>query len=162
MNETRDILPFGQIRDVPLYLSRFGKNMHNANIYEQTAFKEEIKKHLDDTQIKMLLNRLEDGIDNHKASSHFTSAFFVILSFTLGNMLNYGLNLVKVVDDAAAIFIIIFYPVFAAWGLLSYTHSKKLKQANRYITLLQECIDEISEMKSKRRFPKLTNKYRIS
>lgn len=106
------------------------------------------------------MKRLEEGIDNQKSSSHFTAAFFVILSFTLGNMLNYFLGWVDILEDATVLIIMVFYVALAIWGYLSWSHSNTLKKSNRYITLLQECVDEISEKKSKRRFLKLTNKYR--
>ncbi|WP_342497859.1 hypothetical protein [Bacillus sp. FSL L8-0654] len=159
-NETREIKPFGQVRDVLIYLSRFGKNMYKANIDQQTEFKEKVKQLHDVKKIKILLKRLEEGIDNQKSSSHFTAAFFVILSFTLGNMLNYFLGWVDILEDATVLIIMVFYVALAIWGYLSWSHSNTLKKSNRYITLLQECVDEISEKKSKRRFLKLTNKYR--
>ncbi|WP_206761797.1 MULTISPECIES: hypothetical protein [Bacillus] len=160
INETNEFTSFGQIRNVPMYLLRFGKNMHKASVAEQTAFKEKIKKHHDSKKIKMLLDRLEEGIDNHKASSHFTTAFFTILAFILGSTLNYGLTLADAEGTATLIILMTFYTAIIVWAYQSITHSNKLKKANRYITLLQECMDEISEKKSKRRFLKLTNKYR--
>lgn len=162
-DETNEFTSFGQIRDVPMYLLRFGKNMHKANVAEQIAFKEKIKKHHDSKKIKMLLDRLEEGIDNHKASSHFTTAFFTILAVILGSTINYGLSLsdAEGAEGAAPMIILMtFYIAIIVWGYQSITHSIKLKKANRYKTLLLECLDEISEKESKRRFLKLTNKYR--
>ncbi|MGM0969431.1 MAG: hypothetical protein ACQEWR_12745 [Bacillota bacterium] len=160
-NENDELILFGRIKDVQMYLLRFGKKMHKATINEQIAFKEKMKKRHDSKKIKMLVNRLEDELDNHKASSHFTSAFFVILSFTFGSTLNYGLSFVVDVGElATTIILMVFYTAFFIWGWLSWFHSNKLKKASRYKTLLQECIDEMSEKESKRRFLKFTNKYR--
>ncbi|MGX1469005.1 hypothetical protein ACUW84_001587 [Bacillus sp. 153480031-1] len=159
-DETNEFTSFGQIRDVPMYLLRFGKNMHKANVAEQIAFKEKIKKHHDCKKIKMLLDRLEEGIDNHKASSHFTTAFFTILAVILGSTINYGLSLADVEGAAPLIILMTFYTAIIIWGYQSITHSRMLKKESRYKTLLQECIDEMSQKKSKRRFLKLTNKYR--
>ncbi|QAR55089.1 hypothetical protein BAE_19640 [Bacillus aerophilus] len=151
---------FGQIKDVSMYLLRFGKNIHKANINEQTAFKEKVKKYHSSEKINMLLKRLEEELDTHKASSHFTTAFFTILAVIIGSTINYGLSLADAEGAAPLIILMTFYTAIIVWGYQSITHSIKLKKANRYKTLLLECLDEISEKESKRRFLKLTNKYR--
>lgn len=159
-NENEEQMLFGQIKDVSMYLLRFGKNIHKANINEQTAFKEKVKKYHSSEKINMLLKRLEEGLDTHKSLSHFTTAFFTILAVILGSTINYGLSLADVEGAAPLIILMTFYTAIIIWGYQSITHSNKLKKANRYKTLLLECLDEISEKESKRRFLKLTNKYR--
>jgi len=162
-NENEELMLFGQIKDVPMYLLRFGKNIHKANINEQTAFKEKVKKYHSSEKINMLLKRLEEGLDTHKSLSHFTTAFFTILAVILGSTINYGLSLsdAEGAEGAAPMIILMtFYIAIIVWGYQSITHSIKLKKASRYKTLLLECLDEISEKESKRRFVKLTNKYR--
>jgi len=162
-NENEEQMLFGQIKDVSMYLLRFGKNIHKANINEQTAFKEKVKKYHSSEKINMLLKRLEEGLDTHKSLSHFTTAFFTILAVILGSTINYGLSLsdAEGAEGAAPMIILMtFYIAIIVWGYQSITHSIKLKKANRYKTLLLECLDEISEKESERRFLKLTNKYR--
>ncbi|ASZ59921.1 hypothetical protein GII76_01100 [Bacillus subtilis] len=153
MNETNQIIEFGEIKDAEIYLQRVEKDIHKKSFSDQIAFKEEIKKRHDKKQIQMLLGRLEDMIENKKALSHFTTAFFAILSFILGSTLNYGLSLAEEAEGSAAstIIILVFYTAVGIWFLLSFKDSKRLKKLSSYKRLLQECLDEMPEKKYFRR-----------
>ncbi|MCZ4246650.1 hypothetical protein O2313_03745 [Bacillus amyloliquefaciens] len=148
MNETE----FGEIKNTEIYLEQIKKNIHKKSFSDQNAFKKEIKKRHDKKQIQMLLGRVEDQIEIKKALSHFTTAFFAILSLIFGGMLNYGLRLVAEAGDAAAtIIIMVFYAAAAVWFALSGGESKRLKKLTSYKRLLQECLDELPEKKYFRR-----------
>ncbi|MBT2169674.1 MULTISPECIES: hypothetical protein [Bacillus] len=153
MNETNQIIKFGEIKDAEIYLQRVEKDIHKKSFSDQIAFKEEIKKRHDKKQIQMLLGRLEDMIENKKALSHFTTAFFAILSFILGSTLNYGLSLAEEAEGSAAstIIILVFYTAVGIWFLLSFKDSKRLKKLSSYKRLLQECLDEIPDKRHFRR-----------
>ncbi|MED1174362.1 hypothetical protein ABE094_20810 [Bacillus inaquosorum] len=153
MNETNQIIEFGEIKDAEIYLQRVEKDIHKKSFSDQIAFKEEIKKRHDKKQIQMLLGRLEDMIENKKALSHFTTAFFAILSFILGSTLNYGLSLAEEAEGSAAstIIILVFYTAVGIWFLLSFKDSKRLKKLSSYKRLLQECLDEIPDKRHFRR-----------
>ncbi|PSA91500.1 hypothetical protein C6370_18390 [Bacillus atrophaeus] len=159
MSETNEIIEFGKIKDAEIYLQRVEKNIHKKSFSDQIAFREEIKKRHDRKQIQMLLGRLEDMIENKKASSHFTTAFFAILSFILGSTLNYGLSrteglsLTEEAEGSAAstIIILVFYIAGGIWFLLSFMYSKRLKKLSSYKRLLQECLDEMPDKRHFRR-----------
>ncbi|MGG1203206.1 hypothetical protein ABE208_21555 [Bacillus inaquosorum] len=153
MNETNQIIEFDEIKDAEIYLQRVEKDIHKKSFSDQIAFKEEIKKRHDKKQIQMLLGRLEDMIENKKALSHFTTAFFAILSFILGSTLNYGLSLAEEAEGSAAstIIILVFYTAVGIWFLLSFKDSKRLKKLSSYKRLLQECLDEIPDKRHFRR-----------
>ncbi|OWP58532.1 hypothetical protein ETZ92_019300 [Bacillus velezensis] len=147
MNE----IEFGEIKDTEIYLQKVKKNIHKKSFSDQIAFKKEIKKRHDKKQIQMLLGRVEDQIEIKKALSHFTTAFFAILSFILGGTLNYGLKLAEAGDAAATIIILVFYAAGAIWFALSGGDSKRLKKLSSYKRLLQECLDEMPEKSHFRR-----------
>ncbi|AEP84959.1 hypothetical protein [Bacillus spizizenii] len=150
MSETKEIIEFGDIKDAEIYLQRVEKDIHKKSFSDQIAFREEIKKRHDKKQIQMLLGRLEDMIDNKKALSHFTTAFFAILSFILGGTLNYGLGLAEV-SFASTIIILVFYTAVAIWFALSFGESRRLKKLTGYKRLLQECLEEIPDKRHFRR-----------
>ncbi|MCY9574669.1 hypothetical protein [Bacillus xiamenensis] len=67
MNKTNRKTSFDDATNARLYLQQFGGNMHRAKFSEQEKFKEKIKKKHDRKQIKMLLGRVEDMLDNKKS-----------------------------------------------------------------------------------------------
>ncbi|MCY8513531.1 hypothetical protein [Bacillus atrophaeus] len=150
MNKTNEIIEFGEIKDTEIYLEQVKKNIHKKSFSDQIAFKKEIKKRHDKKQIQMLLGRVEDQIEIKKALSHFTTAFFAILSFILGGTLNYGLRLAEA-SDAATIIVMVFYIAGIIWFALSGGESKRLKKLSRYKRLLQECLDEMPDKRHFRR-----------
>ncbi|GLF85270.1 hypothetical protein R51_03150 [Bacillus safensis] len=163
MNEINESTTFGQSKYIPSYLKQFGKDMHKATINQQISFKERIKKHHNRNDIQMLLGRIEDMIDNKKSSNHFTTAIFAIMSFLFGSMMNYGVGILKKIDERAPYFLILYVAIMAVgiWLWNSIIDRRELRVLNRYKRLLQECLEELpAEKKSKRRFLKLTNKYR--
>ncbi|QGX65951.1 hypothetical protein GPA07_11065 [Bacillus sp. ms-22] len=87
--------------------SKFGKDMHKADINQQTAFKKRIKENHDSKKIKMLLGRIEDMLDNQKSSNHLTTAFFGIVSFGFASLMNYSINPIKEIHEAGPYFLII-------------------------------------------------------
>lgn len=153
MNETNEVNEFGKIKNVEVYLQRVKRNIHKKSISDQITFKKEIKNRHDKKQIQMLLGRLEDQIDNKKALSHFTTAFFAILSFILGSTLNYGLKLLTEAEASVAptIILLVFYVAGLIWFVLSNWESRGLKKLSLYKRLLQECLDEMPEKKYFRR-----------
>ncbi|KRE20109.1 hypothetical protein ASE42_09485 [Bacillus sp. Root920] len=100
-NVTNEFTPFGRSRYMPNYLEQFGKNMHNANINQQIAFKEKIKKQHNRKEIQMLLGRIEDMLDNKKSLNHLTTAFFAIITLAFTGLMNYGVNSLKEIDERA-------------------------------------------------------------
>ncbi|MCY9097423.1 hypothetical protein MOE96_21485 [Bacillus inaquosorum] len=159
MSETKEIIVFGDIKDAEIYLQHVKKNVHKKSFSDQIAFREEIKKRHDKKQIQMLLGRVEDMIDNKKATSHFTTAFFAILSFILGSTLNYGLgratalSLTESDEGSAAgtIIMLVFYTAGLIWFVLSFVYSKRLKKLTGYKRLLQECLEEMPDKRHFRR-----------
>ncbi|MEC1530459.1 hypothetical protein [Bacillus haynesii] len=159
MSESNEKIEFGKIKDTEMYLQQVEKNIHKKSFSDQIAFKEEIKKRHDRKQIQMLLGRLEDMIENKKALSHFTTAFFAILSFILGSTLNYGLSRAEglsLTEEAegsvvSTIIILVFYIAGGMWFLLSFKDSKRLKKLSSYKRLLQECLDEMLDKRHFRR-----------
>ncbi|MCV0026916.1 hypothetical protein [Bacillus sp. XT-2] len=159
MSKSKEINEFGEIKSVLVYLEQIKKGIHKKTLSEQIEFKDKIKKCHDKKQIQMLLGRMEDMIENKKASSHFTTAFFAILSFILGSTLNYGLSrteglsLTEEAEGSAAstIIILVFYIAGGIWFLLSFMYSKRLKKLSSYKRLLQECLDEMPDKRHFRR-----------
>ncbi|WP_144483282.1 hypothetical protein [Bacillus pumilus] len=162
MNEINESTTFGQSKYIPSYLKQFGKDMHKADINQQTAFKKRIKENHDSKKIKMLLGRIEDMLDNQKSSNHLTTAFFGIVSFGFASLMNYSINPIKEIHEAGPYFLIIVTLIIVLffWGKTVLDEKKELNELSRYKRLLQECLEELPEKKSKRRFLKLTNKYR--
>ncbi|MGX9293160.1 hypothetical protein ACSLGF_18685 [Bacillus sp. A015] len=162
MNEINESTTFGQSKYISSYLKQFGKGMHKATINQQTVFKEKIKKKHKPKEIQMLLGRIEDMIDNKKSFSHYTTALFAIMSFLFGSMMNYSVLMLKKVHEFAPYFLIVYVAVLVVgiWVFNNQFEKKELLILNRYKRLLQECLEELPEKKSKRRFLKLTNKYR--
>ncbi|MEW6977462.1 MAG: hypothetical protein ACQEUO_04520 [Bacillota bacterium] len=162
INKTNESSSFGQSKYMQIYLKQFGKDMHKTTINQQTAFKERIKKDHDSKKIKMLLGRVEDMLDNKKSSNHLTTAFFGIVSFGFASLMNYSINPIKEIHVSGPYILIIITLtiVLLFWVKTVLDEKKELDELSRYKRLLQECLDEISEKKSKRRFLKLTNKYR--
>ncbi|MEK4388175.1 hypothetical protein MHI19_01125 [Bacillus sp. FSL M7-1004] len=150
MSKTNEIIEFGDIKDAEIYLQRVEKDIHKKSFSDQKSFREEIKKRHDKKQIQMLLGRLEDMIDNKKALSHFTTAFFAILSFILGGTLNYVLGLAEE-SLASTIIIWVFYTAVVIWFALSFWESRRLSKLSGYKRLLQECLDEMPDKRHFRR-----------
>ncbi|MEI1419883.1 hypothetical protein EFK13_00985 [Bacillus cabrialesii] len=92
-------------------------------------------------------------IENKKASSHFTTAFFAILSFIIGSTLNYGLSLTEEAEGNAVstIIILFFYTAGGIWFISSFKYSKRLRKLSSYKRLLQECLEEMSDKRHFRR-----------
>ncbi|MEC2238599.1 hypothetical protein P9G72_05355 [Bacillus velezensis] len=152
MSEVSEENQFGKTKNVEIYLTGIKKNIHKKSLSDQIAFKKEIKRRHDKKQIQMLLGRLEDMIENKKALSHFTTAFFAILSFTLASTMNYGLKLAEGdVSAAPTIIILVFYVAGFIWIVWSGWESRGLKKLSGYKRLLQECLDELPEKKYFRR-----------
>ncbi len=152
MSECIEDNKFLNIKNVETYLTGIKKNIHKKSLSDQIAFKKEIKRRHDKKQIQMLMGRLEDQIENKKALSHFTTAFFAILSLVLGSTMNYGLKLAEGdVGAAPTIIILVFYTAGLIWAVLSGWESRGLKKLSGYKRLLQECLDEMPEKKYFRR-----------
>ncbi|MFP7455090.1 hypothetical protein [Bacillus safensis] len=163
-NVTNEFTPFGRSRYMPNYLEQFGKNMHNANINQQIAFKEKIKKQHNRKEIQMLVGRIEDMLDNKKSLNHLTTAFFAIITLAFTGLMNYGVNSLKEIDERAPYLLVLITvtSIIWFWGKIFLDERKELNELSRCKRLLQECLEELPEKKSKRRFLKLTNKYRTS
>ncbi|MCY7437604.1 hypothetical protein P9F86_12355 [Bacillus altitudinis] len=163
MNKTNSKSSFDDATDARLYLQQFGANMHRAKFSDQGKFKEKIKEKHDRQKIKMLLGRIEDMLDNKKSLNYVFTAFFVILAFVIGNQIKFSESLFEYIEEISYQFISVYLGAFLAfivWAILTYREKALLEELNGYKRLLQECLDEVSDMEKKRRFPKLTNKYR--
>ncbi|MGN7043383.1 hypothetical protein [Bacillus safensis] len=148
MNKTNSKTSFDDATNARLYLQQFGENMHRAKFSEQEKFKEKIKKKHDRKQIKMLLGRVEDMLDNKKSLNYAFTAFFVILAFITGNQIKFSESLFKYIEEISYQFIAVYLGavlVLTVWTIRTYRDKALLEELNGYKRLLQECLDEIPD-----------------
>ncbi|MGW6044843.1 hypothetical protein ACWF0C_18685, partial [Bacillus altitudinis] len=110
--------------------------------YQRRYFDTEqrIKKHHASKKIKMFLDRLKEGMDNHNASRHFYYSFFTIVAFILGSTLNYGLTLANAEGTVTLLILMTFYTAIIVWLK---KNLKKLERESRLMMKLKHCSSRI-------------------
>ncbi|QAW48441.1 hypothetical protein ETK69_01135 [Bacillus velezensis] len=156
MNETNELIEFGEIKDVLNYLEEVKEDLHDKSLSEQIAFKKEIEERHDRNQIQMLLGRLEDQFEFNKAKSYFITSLFAIASLFIGSMIRFYMSILPPQSQwsqilAPIIILLFFLALLFLWGKVSIDESGRLRKIIRYKRLLQECLEEIPEKRHFRR-----------